>query len=365
MKNTLLLFVSWKVLLFVGLVLGMMFIPLEKDYLGGGVDNYLFNPYLWSWANFDGVHYLSIVKNGYFQFEQAFFPLFPLLIKAITYLTAIESIYIATFILHAFFLLALVFFYKLLRLDYGIKESWWIILFLIFFPTSFFFASVYTESLFLFLSVACFYYARKGKWWLAGVLGMLAALTRFVGIFLFPVLLIEFLQNKERVNRMLWLFLIPVGTLLYMGWLTKTYHDPLLFFHSQPAFGANRSGDQLILLPQVFFRYLKIVFLSSFTYQYKIALLELITSLLALLLCLISFKKLRLSYALYSILCFTAPTLTGSLSSMPRYLLVIFPLFIVLNKILKKTVLKILVLFLFLFLLALFTALFTRGYWVS
>ena len=389
MKKTILtVFISGKLLTLLGLIAGMILLPLQKGFLGGGLDNYQTNPYLWSWANFDGEHYLLIAQRSYVEFEQAFFPLFPLLLKTISSLTSMPLIFAGLTISHLAFLLALIIFYKLLKIDYTSKQSLWVIIFLVFFPTAYYFGSVYTESLFLLLTICSFYFYRKNNFFLAGVFGFFASLCKFVGVFLFPAILIElFLNVKSQKSKkgvgllviflsrlrdmssqklkFLWLLLIPLGTLTYMFYLANVYGDPLFFIHAQSAFGANRSGDSLVLLPQVFFRYLKIVTMSSFTYQYIIAVLELAATVFFLLLSFLSFKKLRFSYALFAVCSLILPTLTGSLSSMPRYVLTIFPLFIPLNLCLKKDIVRYIMLFVFVALLLGLASLFTRGYWVS
>src|SRR5258706_5842641 len=94
------------------------------------------------------------------------------------------------------FLVSLFVFYKIIRFDYPKKVAYLSLVALLVFPTSFFFGSVYTESLFLFLSLLSFYFARK-KWWiLAGISGMLLSGTRIVGIAIFPVLLWEFFSSR-------------------------------------------------------------------------------------------------------------------------------------------------------------------------
>src|SRR3989344_1296507 len=71
-------FLIWRFLLFVILIFAIPVVPLQKDFLGGGMDNYLKNPFLWSWLNFDGNHYLSIAMYGYKPLQYFYFPLFPL-----------------------------------------------------------------------------------------------------------------------------------------------------------------------------------------------------------------------------------------------------------------------------------------------
>jgi hypothetical protein len=100
---------------------------------------------------------------------------------------------------------------------------------------------------------------------------------------------------------------------------------------------------------------------------YLTILLEFATGIAFFFLSLISLIKQRTSYAFYTLISFILPTLTGSLTSMPRYVLVIFPVFIIIGKWLSQSSLfkKVLYLGVNLILGILFLSLFTRGYWVA
>ncbi len=365
MKKILTLFLGWRIYLILAMILGLA-LPVKLSFLGGEAKNYFQSPLIWSWANFDGVHYLGIASFGYRQFEQAFFPLYPLLMKYISLFTLIDYVRIGQLIANVSFLVGLYVFYKLVRLDRPQKEAYWPLLFLIVFPTSFYFAGVYSESLFLLLSMACFYAARKQKWWLAGILGALASATRFVGVLLLPALAVEyFLSTRADKRSFLWLLLIPLGLVLYMYWLNQNYGDPFYFYHVQSAYGAGRTNSSIILLPQVIFRYLKILVTASFNYQYLISLFEFVTSMGIMGLLIYGINKMRQSYWIFTCLSFIVPTLTGTFLSMPRFAVTMFPLFILLPSILKTARKRMFVLGVFLVILFIATMFFTRGYWVA
>jgi len=336
------------------------------------VDLFGRNPdFLLNRANFDGIHYLSIAKNGYGLHQQAFFPLYPELIKILTPFFGgkdlVTGIFISLFCSLAFLFL----FYKLILLDYRESTVRYSLIFLLFFPTSFFFGMVYTESLFLMLVLGCFLAARKKKWLAAGLLGAFASYTRLVGVFLFPAILYEWWQAKEtrnwklEIRNLLFLFLIPAGLLKYMYFLWQKYNDPLMFFHVQPFFGAQRSGNKIILLYQVFWRYWKMILTTKWDPLYFAVWLELLVALAVLAVFLLAYKRgIRASYLIFYGLAYLTPTLTGTFSSLPRYTLVLFPFFIYLgtikNEFLKK---GLLVLFVILFMFC--TILFFRGWWIA
>ncbi|MFZ5933180.1 MAG: mannosyltransferase family protein [Patescibacteria group bacterium] len=368
------IFLGWRLLLFVFLFLALRLIPLQKDFLGGGMENYLKNPWLWSWANFDGEHYLTIAREGYRPLTYFFFPVYPMLVKALGIIGGFRRpdflAFAGLLVSHISFFLALVGFYKLVRLDKDAKTARLAILLLVFFPTSFFFASFYTESLFLASAVWSFYFARRGDYILAGLLGAVSSATRILGIALVPALAVEAYKDgkKNLLNKVLGIALIPLGLVLYMYFLKVRTGDPLEFFNTVSIFGEQRSTE-LVLLPQVFFRYLFKI-LPSLNYpsfpQVFTTYLEILSGGVFFILSILSFFRQRLSYSIYFLISYLIPTLSGSFSSFPRYALVLFPGFILGAYLLRKRKwLTVLVLSALCAGLAVATMFFVRGIWIS
>lgn len=358
-------FLSWRILLFVVLFFAVKFVPLQPHFLGGGMQAYLRSPWLWAWANFDGEHYLAIAKDGYHLAEQAFFPLYPFLIKLLG-----GGVWLGLLISNTSFFLALVGLFKLLKLDYSEKVAKLAVILLLIFPTSFYFGAVYTESLFLALAVWSFYFYRKGNILFASALAMFASGTRVIGIVLLPIYLWELFKDKVKWGKKhIWLLLIPLGLISYMIYLYKVYGDPLMFLHALPAFGEQRSSVP-VLLPQVFYRYVFKI-LPSLNYSYFAGtfttVMEFVMGIIFLVISIVSFFKLRLSYSLFLVLGYLVPTLSGSFSSLPRYVLVLFPAFILLSFWLnsKNKIFKIICYTILTIVLIISLALFSRGFWVS
>src|SRR3972149_3613309 len=371
-------FLSWRIILLGFVFIAASFFPLQKLFLGGGLENYLKNPYFWSWINFDGEHYLSLALQGYLPLTYFYFPFYPMVVKFVSLFvgSGFKDIAVSGLLVsNISFLLALVGLWKLVGLDYKKEIAKATILFIVLFPTSFYFGSFYTESLFLALAVWSFYFARKGNWILAGTLGAVLTATRITGLALLPAIAYEVIRAK-RENPKLNLFLpiisillIPAGLGIYMLYLNKSTGNPLEFFSSIAIFGQQRSTN-LVLLPQVFYRYFFKVIpnltLSYFPVVFT-TLLEITTALIFLLLLIWSFFKLRLSYSLYFLAGYLIPPLSGSFSSFPRYVAILFPAFILMALWTKKLpkVVKTVIFVLLFATLALATMLFVRGYWVS
>ena len=333
----------------------------------------IINPvWLWNRANFDGAHYLGISRRGYGLYQQAFFPFYPRLIKFLTPIFAGKDLLAAIFISNFSLLLLLYSFYKLILLDFDDQTARWATVFFLLFPTSFFLSCVYTESLFIFLVLTSFYTARTNHWLAAGIFGLLASYTRVTGVLLFPALLYEWYQvekNKisklEKIKNLLPVFLVPLGLLSYMRYLGNEYRDCLLFLHVQPFFGAERSGSRIILIYQVFWRYLKMILTSKLDFLYFTVWLELLVAILLLIVFAYSIKKkIRTSYLVFAILSFFVPTLSGTFLSLPRFALAFFPCFIYLGTI-KNKVIRISLLTIFGITFLISSVLFFRGYWLS
>lgn len=365
----------WLLILFAVIFFASKFVALQNNFIGGGMRNYLANPYLWVWANFDGEHYLSIAQNGYQPLTYFFFPVYPFLIKYLSLpFRHVLPILVKSGIILSMgsLLMGLLGFYMLARLDFNEFASKYAVILLLLFPTSFFFGSVYTESLFFALSVWSFYFARKGRWLDAGLLAAFATATRIIGLALFIALAIEaysaYRKDGKLAIKLLGVTMSLTGILGYMVYLKQTTGDALNFLHTIGIFGAQRSSN-FVILPQVIYRYVFKV-LPSLNYNYFPGVfsgwLEFGLAILFLFIAIFSIVRLRPSYSSYLILGYLIPTLSGSFSSMPRYLLVLFPAFLfVVGSFYKNKR------FLFVFsiassiLLVVSFALFARGYWIS
>ncbi len=328
--------------------------------------NYLANV----WANFAGTDFLELARHGYgAPLEPGtyiFFPLFPWLIRQVAYLI---PNYLASGLItvHLCLITALYFLYQLVKLDYKENIARLTLILLLIFPTAFFFGSVYTESFFLLLIVLTFYLARKKLFFLACLAALFASATRVAGIFLWPALIWEFRQQHDR-SKLVWLLLPPLGILAYMRLLLQKTGDAFYFLKVSPDFGPNQVISKLILLHQVFYRYAKMLVFSSHTdITFAVIVLEFIVGTLFLVLTVASFWKLRRSYAVYTLLSYLIPTLTGTFATQPRYALTVFPGFILLalwfskqSPLMKRFYVAVSVIF-----SVIAISLFTRGYFVG
>ena len=161
-------------------------------------------------VRWDSQQYLRIAQFGYVNQGDAangivFFPFYPFLIRIITFDFNYANLS-GLIISNVCSILTVVYLFKLVKLDYSDSVAKKTILFLCIFPTACFLSAVYTESVFLVLTIASLYYARNSNWSLAGLLGILSTLTRIAGLVLVPTLVVEYLYQKKwpiRLNRTL------------------------------------------------------------------------------------------------------------------------------------------------------------------
>jgi hypothetical protein len=176
-----------------------------------------------TWNHWDAARYVAIAQFGYQTiYDYAFFPLLPMLAWPFGHLTG-NYLLPATLISNFALLGALFLLYQVAVETGGEQVGRRTLLYLCIFPTAFFFFAAYNESLFLLFTIGAFIAMRRQIWWLAGVLGFLAALTRSGGVLLVIPYLYELWHSRESVVALLQQFikkvlpiaLIPLGTLLY------------------------------------------------------------------------------------------------------------------------------------------------------
>jgi hypothetical protein len=202
-------------------------------------------------GRWDSVWYMAIAAGGYGDgAREAFFPLYPLLVKvagAPLHSTLVGGALLSTALLGV----ALVLLHRLVALDYERAVARNAVLVTALFPMSFFFSAVYSESLFLCVSIGAVYAARRERWAWAGALGALAATTRSAGVLLLVPLAMIYLWDSGRPSLRtrrplradaLWLALVPLGLASYCGFLALGGHDALAPFHAQEVWFRSFAG---------------------------------------------------------------------------------------------------------------------------
>ena len=330
--------------------------PDKKDYSYTQDFAPVFDPhplnFLEMHARFDTAWYFGIAYQGY-QFspnEQSnvnFFPLYPLLIKQVQKL--LSPIFPSLILYHHYLLAGLLIslislalsalvLYRLFLLDSDPATSSLAIFLFLVFPTSFFLTSIYSESLFLLFSSSLFYLARKRQFLLAGLTGFLAALTRPIGILLILPLVIEVFLSWQHLKplpnkavALISILLPPLGLLTFAHYLNLKFGSPFLFLTAAQSWQRTLSFSPLSSLANQITQDLSFTHASSSN-----VILELFFLAVGISLAILSFKRVRASYSIYSLLLVVFPLLSGVLVSQGRYTLVIFPLFLTLAQLLRR-----------------------------
>lgn len=342
----LLAFALSRLLIFGAGVLGDTMLPTEEGHWIADESR----PFLSMWSKWDSQYYVDIASNGYWfrpgqQSNVAFFPLYPIIMKVFAGILGGDLILTGFIISNLAFLGGLIFFYLVTELELDSDSARRAVYYLAFFPTSFFFSAVYTESLFVFLSIATMYFARKHHWVLASIFGILTAATRNLGILLWALVIWEWLRvqgwefsaiHKKQTWLNLWhgfkqnwfelivISLIPLGMLVYIYFLKVNFDRPLAFIETQAAWGRENVGPVAVLknnISELMNGEVNKGWLTQFWnvsfYLFFLALVPFIWS------------RLGEGYAIFVLIMLMVPT-ASALGSVIRYLLTQFPAFMLL-----------------------------------
>jgi hypothetical protein len=185
------------------------------------------------WARWDSEFFLRIAENGYDQASAAFHPLYPALVAGL------GRVFFGHYLLAGLvisLLAALGSFVLLHRLAVerlGIDGARRSVLYLAVFPMALFLQAVYSESLFLFLALAAFALGERNRFAAAGVVAGLAILTRAAGLALLPALALLAWRNRDRLRALGGVALaLPVAA-VYPLVLWQQVGDPWAFTDAQ------------------------------------------------------------------------------------------------------------------------------------
>ena len=233
-------------------VLAYLISLLQQGYTGGLVENLG----VWNQLGTDSQHYLNIAEQGYVNAGDdrlliVFFPLYPMLVRV--FAAVFGNFLVSGLVVsNLCWIFAAYLFYELALLDTDRRSALRSLKYLCILPASFLFSAPLSDSLFLLLSVACVYAARKRLYPLAGVIGLLASFTRMPGILLVVPVLFELVGEiiRERplhrsakpadrrwrlqmAGNALSVLLIPAGLLAYFYVNYRVTGNALMFLTYQ------------------------------------------------------------------------------------------------------------------------------------
>lgn len=308
-------------------------------------------------SNWDGQHFLQIASRGYlYPYQLAFFPLFPFLIKLVGWIIPAPFFLIGIILNIIFTLTGFNFLFQLLKNNYSPKVSLHIIMLIICFPLSFFFLTVYSEALFFCLSIMAIFYYQKKQYWITIILLSLLVLTRMAGLALVGAILLD-LYYKKSFNLRFLLPLFGIGLFAWFGY----FRTGVLF----SIVHAETYWERLVTVPGfAIYNSISILLREGISYKNYSLAIDLVLVVAVLVLLLKSYKLLPKLYFYYALFSLLIPLSTSTFLSLPRFILVIFPLFVAFYS-WSTTMVRMIYYCIGLILSVIFFSTFLQGGWVS
>lgn len=317
------------------------------------------SPFFGPFIRYDSGWYYEIARNGY-EFvvggpsvgvgkagKIAFFPLYPMLMRHTGRLfgrTAADIYLGGMLVAWTSFVLAMVALFFLARLDLPRRRAERAVLLTAIFPFAFFSGMVYTESLFLLLTVLSFYGFRTRRWWLGGLAGALATATRVNGILMLPALAwIAFRSAqptmRDRTLAAAGLLLVATGVGAYSVYVYRLSGNPFEWAASIGRWGYHPGGvpwlapvqliERLVTHP---YRYLTTDPMAVYDTLYGV------TGILFALATPFVWRRFGAAYGVFMLLNLWLPLSSGVFEGVGRYCSVLFPCFIWLASIRSRPV---------------------------
>lgn len=305
----------------------------------------------------DAPHYLFLAEEGYQSFGEkenliVFYPLYPFMIRIFAKYILFQNYELAGILISIISTgIAVIFLYRLLRLDYEEEASAEAVFLFLTYPFMMFTMGVFTEGVFLALTTAVLYFIRKHQWEKVGVLGMAASLCRMQGVLLIVPALYEWLVSlvgkksdwKSHRDKYQWMLaLMPIGFFVYLilNWVKQRDFFSFMKHQSAPPWyqsiqwiNANLTKDYGMAMEYRVLGY----------FIYWVQILLFFIAIYALLFGIR--KKVRSSMIVYGGLYTCFCYLSGWLISGARYMLSCIPLFIVYAAIESKLARKFILIF--------------------
>jgi len=335
LKRVVFFTIVFKLMALIVIMIGAFFFPFRAD-------NYLANfhyphdqiPNLFTrFATWDAQHYLYLADHGYEPglMSNTFYPLFPFLIHCLSCFFGGNTLAAGLFLSTLFTVASMCCFYLLVQKNYGGEAGVRACFLLLAFPMSFFLGLVYADSLFLMLVTAFFYYSNEQKVWPAFVCACLLPLSRPTGILIaIPTLVLMLEKNKSlKIKKyLILLFGFLFGFVAYLLIFRIFTGNPWAGFNAQGYFESGYA-IQTLLHPLLWF-------INNFS-NINFSLNGPTDGFLSRL-CFIGFvasvwgarKILDKPLLVYMLVVGLVSALSGDLMSYPRYIVMIFPLFVLL-----------------------------------
>lgn len=288
------------------------------------------DPLLAMWQRFDANVYITIAENSYGQIieDTHFPPLYPALMHLLSFVFG-NAFLAGLFLSHAAILYSLKLLYEIFSQWSDPSSSKRSVAYLLLFPASFFFFSVYSESLYLMTVLLAMRAMSTRSWTWAGFWTFCAILTRLTGVALLVPMCYLMWKDKPMLGKLdHWIGLSLPGLAAVLYIYVRSAHLPEGALPiSEPAW-----YSRLVLPWDSYLHAFRIISSGSANY---IDYLNLIVATLLLVLFALGWKTIPMEYNLYSactlLILFSRVVETKAFNSMLRFSLTLFPLFFILG----------------------------------
>ncbi len=321
--------------------LGFHLLPFNTPAFNGNFvsSNHPVSNWVLPLATWDAQHYISLAEKGYAAdgLSNNFFPLYPWLIK-ILHLIFRSHYLLAGLVLSNFLsFLMLGIFYLFVKKLFDPEIAFLSSLFMLAFPTGFYLNLVYTESLFLTLVLIFFYSLYEEKIFLAFLAAFLLPLVKAQGILvLLPLLIFLVFQKAEKQSTKRWFLIVAflAGFITYLSFMKYKTGAFFSGFTMQNEYVSSNSISNIFNLKDWFLR--NFIHITYTLHDFTTSIIDRLFFVGFVFLLWFIYMKLDKTLFYYALVMGVVPALMGSFMSYSRYLLIVFPLFIVLALLLRQ-----------------------------
>lgn len=285
------------------------------------------------WARWDSGWYSNILSYGYqlhagLMSNVTFFPLFPLLWKGAWWLTHVSRLAAGVLTANIIAAGACVAFWLWIKTEYNSSRATLSLIALLAFPSSLFLIAAYSESTLFFCITLSLWASQNKRWGWSAVAAAFASAARPVGILLWPVLLWRWYKRTNHETRTTKQFalltLLPLlGLILFSLYLWYHVGDPLAWLHAQTYAGRGLASPLTLLSAYVH----NIVTLDVFWGRH----LAELAALVFIIVLLPAIKRLGTEHLLLVVLNLLPPLFSNTLTSLPRFLIVVPSIFLAIS----------------------------------
>lgn len=322
----------------------------------------IFNAY----KTWDGQIYLFISKNGYIKdsLVNAHYPLYPFLISYLSKLTGLDNLFIGLFISSSFSVLSSVLLYQYVKEKFDEEIALYSTFLFLSFPSSFYSSLIYAESTLILLLLSFFYFRQKNRYIISNIVSFLLPLSRPQGVFIIIPLIsnLIFCINKNEFKKT---FVLTISCIFgFISYLIIMYYytgDFFSGFKAQQLYVSKHSINYLLNPADWFYK--NFVSNNFALHGLNNSIIDRLFFLFALFTLYHIYNNFDISVFIFSLTLILVPAISDHFTSYPRYLLPVFPMYIVLANSFKSKILYIIILF---FSLQIFFIIaHSLNYWIS